>query len=125
MRFVWTKAPEGAPTEFDGPGRGMGPLAGFTRGEIGWLKKELGVDRLQAIDEYDVGLFYYLLSIRRTDHRLVPRARWDDIALAEFRDLRHRYVEFGDGDCDDCGRQQDHPIHLPEGEPDPTPPVES
>lgn len=111
MRFAYTP-PGGERAEFEGPPRGAGAIVGFTRGELGWLKQQLNIASVMELDPFDAMLFYYVLSIRRHDHRLLPPAVWDDIAVSHFRDLRHPFeAQDDDGNCAQCQQLATNGLH--------------
>jgi hypothetical protein len=107
--------------EFYGPPVREGLLGGFTRGELGWAKKQLKVTRTDAIDVTDARLLYYILAMRHADHTLLSISHFDALALTDFELVQH--VPPGldrDGDCAECSMPLDHPVHL-EPEPDDLP----
>lgn len=117
MRFTW----EGR--EFDGPPVDEGLLAGFTVGELRWLKRELrtpgGIETLDAIE---ARIAYFVLAIRREDHTLLPVSRFDDLTVREFPLVPHVLTKADrDGDCLECGNSPAAQVHIPQDvEPDPT-----
>lgn len=110
--------------EFTGPDTREGLLGGFTVGERRWARQAL---KLPSADEMDVGdarLLFYFLTIRRSDHRLLPPEKFDELTLLDFELVRHVVTELdADGDCAECHRPVDAALHLPAedgAEPDPT-----
>lgn len=108
--------PETGPArEFDGPSIREGLLGGFPRGVIEWLKRQLKVDRTERIDLVSSRLAYYALTMRSTDHTLLPFDKFDDLSLIDFRLAPHPVTSFDqDGDCGECARPLDDPLHLTE-----------
>jgi hypothetical protein len=105
---------ERARREFNGPSVREGLLAGYTRGEIKWAKQKIGVMLTDQLDLVDCRLLYYVLGIRRTDHKLLPIERFDDLALDDFALSKH-VVTFldQDGDCGECTlRVSNRAVHI-------------
>lgn len=115
MRFRWNDK------EFDGPRVDKGPLAGFTMGELQWAKQQLKLQRIEQLDAVESTVLYYLLSIRRTNHELLPISQWGDLSIADFDVCEHPADLDVDGDCRECGNPARAPWHV--GEPVPTSPA--
>jgi hypothetical protein len=122
MRFVVTEDGAGrlgldpgrvCGREFDGPSVREGLLGGFPRGVLKWAKRELKVQAVEQIDVNDARLLYYVISMRNTDHTLLPISRFDDLALTDFELVKH-VVPFKDqdGDCGECSMSLDNPVHI-------------
>jgi len=111
MKFTWNG--DAQIHEFDGPPIREGLLAGFTVGELRWAKKELNVPAIEQIDAIEARLLYYVLTMRRVDHTLLPIARFDTLTLLDFELVQH-WVEGldRDGDCGECSQPIGSPIHY-------------
>lgn len=115
QRVCWTDTSgQRGRREFSGPSVREGLLGGFTRGELKWAKQKMGVVLTDQLDLVDCRLLYYVLSIRRADHKLLPIDRFDDLALDDFELIKH-VVSFldQDGDCGECTfRVGNRAVHL-------------
>lgn len=100
--------------EFDGPSIREGLLGGFPRGVQKWLKRELKVQAVEQLDVNDSRLGYYVLTMRNTDHTLLPISRFDDLALTDFQLVRHEVTSLDqDGDCGECSMSIDNTsVHI-------------
>lgn len=106
MRFTWNDR------EFEGPKVSRGLLGGFTVGEIRWAKKELKVSAAEDFDAVEAEILYHVLSIRRADHRLLPISQFGDLSLLDFMPVPHVINPDESGDCMDCGRPPQAPVHT-------------
>jgi hypothetical protein len=122
MRFIVTKDGAGrlgldparvCGREYDGPSVREGLLGGFPRGVLKWAKRELKVQQIEQLDIADCRLLYYVITIRNTDHTLLPISRFDDLALTDFELVKHEVTFLDqDGDCGECSMSVDNPVHI-------------
>jgi len=117
MRFTWHGQ------QFEGPPVDEGLLGGFTLGELKWLRRELKIPGIQALDVVEGRVAYCVLTIRREDHTLLPLSMWDDLTFRDFPLVPHPIKPGRDGDCTECQMTADAPVHIEQDiGPDPTRP---
>lgn len=104
---------DGQPREFSGWSTKEGLLGGVPRGILRWAKQQLKVERTEQLDAADARLVYYLLAIKLVDHRLLPFARIDELALTDFELVKHQVTSLDqDGDCGECNQPVESLMHL-------------
>lgn len=99
MRFTWDKTGDRV---FTGPPVHRGALAGFTMNEQKVARMRLKLDSLETLDSGAVTILYYVLSIRREDHTVLPIENFGDLTALEFDVAAHPF----DLDTDDTGERE-------------------
>lgn len=128
MRFTWDKTGDRV---FVGPPVHRGALAGFTMNEQKVVRMRLKLDSLETLDSSAITILYYVMSIRREDHELLPIEKFGDLTALEFDVAPHPFDLDTDDEresCRECNNYRSFRAHNGQGEvepADPTQPAES
>jgi len=99
--------------EFTGPPIADGLMAGFTVGEIRWAKRLVGAAQITDVDPLEARILYYFLTVRRADHTLLPRERFEELSVLDFIITPHAVSNLDpDGDCQECSQPVSSGVHV-------------
>lgn len=89
MKFTYSQTGDRV---FEGPPVHRGALAGFTMNEQKIVKARLKLDTFEELGSDGITLMYYLMSIRREDHEILPIEKFGDLMMLDFEQAPHPFV---------------------------------